>query len=237
MNPRPLSNAQSSIQCLEFSPNAVFLAAVSADKVEALALWAILVRSTSQGIVLYVREVEKPSAYHYHGHCIDSHLGGITAILFTDDRSTKKQRLFSCGRDGDLIEYCIDHQRQYPFRIQSRANLAECPNYIQSLAFYSIEKNSDYLICSMNNRRIRFFDLLSKKCQHTVQALHSVFEHVCASSPIDFLHHWFNYSRSKFGLGTTKEVRKHSISPFIQQTASVQWNYREQATPMNTTWS
>ena len=178
MNPRPLSNAQSSIKCLEFSPNAVFLAAVSADKVNVRTLETLSTGSISQGIILYVRESERPSLYHYHGQCLETHLGGLTAILFTEERSTKKQRLFSCGRDGDLIEYCVDHQRQYPFRIQSRTNLAEYPNYIHSLAFYSMGKPTDYLICSMNNGRIKFFDLLSKKCQHTVQALHSVFQQV-----------------------------------------------------------
>jgi WD40 repeat protein len=106
------------------------------------------------------------------------HLGNITAILFTEDRSTKKQRLFSCGDDGDLIEYCIDDKRQYPFGIQSRTNLVEHPSYILSIVFFSPDTKTDYLLCSINTGRIKFFDITSKKCRHTVQALHSSFQQV-----------------------------------------------------------
>jgi WD40 repeat protein len=106
------------------------------------------------------------------------HFGNITAILFTEDRDTKKQRLFSCGNDGDLIEYCIDYQRQYPFGIQFRINLVEYPSYISSIISYSIDGKTDYLLCSISNGRIKFFDIVSKKCRHTVQALHSPFQQV-----------------------------------------------------------
>ena len=106
------------------------------------------------------------------------HSSNITAILFTEERSTKKQRLFSCGNDGDLIEYCIDYQRQYPFGIQSRINLVEYPSYISSIVSYYIDTKAEYLLCSINTGRIKFFDIISKKCQNTVQTLHSSFQQV-----------------------------------------------------------
>ena len=90
----------------------------------------------------------------------------------------KKQRLFSCGSDGDLIEYTIDSQRQYPFKIQFRINLVEYPSYISSIISHSIDGKSQYLVCSINNGRIKFFDITTKKCRHTVQALSSSFDQV-----------------------------------------------------------
>lgn len=132
-------------------------------------------------MTLYAQDEHKSNIYHNHGHCV-SHFGDITAILFTEDRSTKKQRLFSCGNDGDLIEYCIDYQRQYPFGIQSRINLVEYPSYISSIISYSIEEKIDCLMCSINNGRVKFFDIVTKKCRHTVQALHSSFQQVNSSS-------------------------------------------------------
>ncbi|CAF4707320.1 unnamed protein product [Rotaria sp. Silwood1] len=161
INNRPLYNSQSSIIFLEFSPNTMFLAAVSFDT----------------GVTLYVQDEHKSHIYHNHGHCMDQ-LSTITAILFTEDRFTKKQRLFSCNDDGYLIEYCIDYQRQYPFIIQSQINLVEYPSYISSLVLYSIDTKTDYLICSINNGRIKFFDINLKKCRHTVQAIHSPFQQI-----------------------------------------------------------
>jgi hypothetical protein len=133
----------------------------------------INIEFSSKGITLYVQDEQKSHIYHNHGHCT-AHFGHITAILFTEDRDRNKQRLFSCGSDGDLIEYCVDHQRQYPFGIQSRTNLVEYPSYISSIVSYSI----DYLLCSVNNGRMKFFDIVSKKCRHTVQAIHSSFQQV-----------------------------------------------------------
>ncbi|CAF0838357.1 unnamed protein product [Rotaria sordida] len=161
INNRPLYNSQSSITFLQFSPNTIFLAAVSLDT----------------NITLYVQDEQKSHIYHNHGHCMN-HFSNITAILFTEDRYTKKQRLFSCNSDGYLIEYCIDYQRQYPFIIQSQINLVEYPSYISSLVLYSIDAKTDYLICSINNGRIKFFDINSKKCRHTVQAIDSSFQQI-----------------------------------------------------------
>lgn len=117
--------------------------------------------------------------YHILGHII-GHIGRITAILFVQDRSNKNERLFSSGIDGDLIEYVLDDQTQNSFNIQKRNNLVEYPTFIHSLALFPIdsESNHDHLICSLSNGRIKFFDLLSKQCQHTVQALYSPFEQV-----------------------------------------------------------
>ncbi|CAF2522424.1 unnamed protein product [Rotaria sp. Silwood2] len=161
INNHPLYNSQSSVTLLQFSPNTIFLAAVSLDT----------------GITLYVQDEHKSHIYHNHGHCMN-HLNNITAILFTEDRYTKKQRLFSCNSDGYLIEYCIDYQRQYPFIIQTQINLVEYPSYISSIVLYSIDTKTDYLVCSINNGRIKFFDINSKKCRHTVQALHSSFQQI-----------------------------------------------------------
>ncbi|CAF4369832.1 unnamed protein product [Rotaria socialis] len=158
---RPLHNSQSSITFLQFSPSTLFLAAVSLDR----------------GITLHVQDEQKSHIYHNHGHCMND-FSSITAILFTEDRHTKKQRLFSCNSDGYLIEYCIDPLRQYPFIIQSQIDLVEYPSYVSSLVFYSIDKTTDYLLCSINNGRIKFFDINSKKCRHTVQAIDHSFPQI-----------------------------------------------------------
>jgi hypothetical protein len=131
----------------------------------------------SKGITLYVQDEQKPHIYHNHGHCID-HVGNITAVLFTEDRYTNKQRLFSCDNHGNLMEYCIDYQRQYPFGIQSRTNLVEYPSYISSIVSYSSDTKTDYLLCSINNGRIKCFDMISNKCRHTLQAIPSSFHQV-----------------------------------------------------------
>jgi hypothetical protein len=172
-----LNNSSSTITFLQFSPNSIFLGAVSHNTVSLRIDCYKISYFFKKGITLYVQDEQKPHLYHDHGHC-QSHFGDITAILFTEDRSTKKQRLFSCGTDGDLIEYSIDYQRQYPFGIQSRINLVEYPSYICSIIAYSIDEKTDYLLCSINNGRMKFFDIVSKKCRHTVQALHSSFEQV-----------------------------------------------------------
>ncbi|CAF2093049.1 unnamed protein product [Rotaria magnacalcarata] len=158
---RPLHNSQSSITFLQFSPNTLFLAAVSLDT----------------SITLHVQDEQKSHIYHNHGHCMND-FSSITAILFTEDRHTNKQRLFSCNSDGYLIEYCIDPLRQYPFIIQSQMNLVEYPSYVSSLVLYSIDKTTDYLLCSINNGRIKFFDINSKKCRHTVQAIDHSFPQI-----------------------------------------------------------
>ena len=102
----------------------------------------------------------------------------MTSILFTEDQDTKKQRLFSCNSDGYLIEYCIDYKRQYPFSIQFQISLVEYPSYITSMVSYSIDRKLNYLLCSTNNGRIKFFDIISKKCRHTVRALPSSYQQV-----------------------------------------------------------
>ncbi|CAF4254108.1 unnamed protein product, partial [Adineta steineri] len=135
---RPLYNSQSSIIFLEFSPNTLFLTAVSLDS----------------EITLYIQDKEKFHIYHNHGHYID-HSSHITAILFTEDRITKKQQLFSSDNHGSLIEYYIDYEREYPFGIQSCINLIEYPSYISSIVSYSIDGKTDYLLCSINNGRIK----------------------------------------------------------------------------------
>ena len=99
----------------------------------------------------------------------------MTSILFHEDLKAEKQRLFSAGMDGDLIEYRIDVHREDSFSIQTRYNLVESPIYIRSLAIYSLRKHIDCLVCSMSNGRIKFFDLTTKKCQHTLQTLPSPF--------------------------------------------------------------
>ncbi len=70
------------------------------------------------------------------------------------------------------------YQRQYPFGIQSRINLVEYPSYVCSIIAYSMDEKTDYLLCSISNGRMKFFDIVSKKCRHTIQALHSSFEEV-----------------------------------------------------------
>ncbi len=173
-----MNNSSSPITFLQFSPNSIFLGAVNHDTVSLLINYYIVnIELFLKEITLYVQDEQKSHIYHNHGYC-RSHFGNITAILFTEDRSTKKQRLFSCGNDGDLIEYCIDYQRQYPFGIQSRINLVEYPSYVCSIIAYSMDEKTDYLLCSISNGRMKFFDIVSKKCRHTIQALHSSFEEV-----------------------------------------------------------
>ncbi|CAF1588853.1 unnamed protein product [Adineta ricciae] len=157
----PLHNSQSSIIYLQFSLNALFLAAVSLDK----------------GITLYIRDEQTSSIYYNHGHCMN-HSGKITAILFTEDRCTKKQRLLSSDNHGNLTEYCIDQQREHPFEIQACVNLIEHPSYIISMTTYSIDGKTDYLLCSVNTGQIKFFDLDSNKCRHTLQTLRIPFQQI-----------------------------------------------------------
>jgi hypothetical protein len=133
-----------------------------------------------QNIILYVRDKEQFDLYHNHGH-YRAHDGRISTIHFSEDRLTKKQRLFSCGVDGDLIEYCLDYQRQNRFGIQTRFNLVEYPVYVHSLVDYVNERNEEYLVCSLSNGRLKFFDRTSKKCHHTVQAIPTSFEQACFS--------------------------------------------------------
>ena len=126
---------------------------------------------------MHIQDNEKSQIYHHHGHCT-SHFGRITSILFTEDQSTKKQRLFSCGTDGDLIEYTIDSQRQYPFIVQTRINLVEYPSYVISMVSCSMDNKNQYLLCSINNGRMKFFDIITNKCRHTLQAFPSSYEQV-----------------------------------------------------------
>ncbi|CAF0765608.1 unnamed protein product [Adineta ricciae] len=167
----PLHNSQSSIIHLQFSPNALFLAAVSLDKASLLLLYSLNQRFLNfKGIALYIRDEQTPFIYYNHGHCTN-HSGKITAILFAEDRYTKKQRLLSSDNHGNLTEYCIDQQREHPFEIQACVNLIEHPSYIISMTTYSIDGKTDYLICSVNTGQIKFFDLDSNKCRHTLQTL------------------------------------------------------------------
>ncbi|CAF1384387.1 unnamed protein product [Adineta steineri] len=186
---RPLYNSQSSIIFLEFSPNTLFLTAVSLDS----------------EITLYIQDKEKFHIYHNHGHYID-HSSHITAILFTEDRITKKQQLFSSDNHGNLIEYYIDYEREQPFGIQSCINLIEYPSYISSIVSYSIDGKTDYLLCTINNGRIKFFDTNVNKCRHTLQTIPSSF-HQIKIWPVDYeniLHTSYLAFRTSTAIGVMK---------------------------------
>ncbi|CAF0918500.1 unnamed protein product [Didymodactylos carnosus] len=152
LNNHPLHNSRSPVTLIEYSPNGIFLAAI--------------VDSTA--VSLYIRDAKKSNIYHNYGRCV-AHFNGVSAILFTEDKQTKRQCLFSCGGDGDLVEYTVDGERLFPFGVQSRSNLCDYPYYAHSVVQYSSDPKNHYLVCSISDARIKFIELATKRCRWTIQ--------------------------------------------------------------------
>ncbi|GAU90792.1 hypothetical protein RvY_03161-2 [Ramazzottius varieornatus] len=127
-----------------------------------------LATADGEGVIcLYRNNTQDWNKTWVYVGCHQSHTGAVLNLAFVREVGVEKDRLFTLGLDGCLVEYDLDQSADGDLLIQYR-EMIDSEDQPFAFALYPPISKESFLITSNNKYKLRLWNVTTKLCRKTV---------------------------------------------------------------------